>query len=387
MGLHFFRLPVWSGMNCRKKDDRNVDAADESACTTVTMVEFLRPMIYLDSPLHLRRGEITALVVGWYAGETPCSSIRARTGGAEVACRLEDRPDVRQAWPDLFSTGFRCALDLYPAGTLTTDDSVQLEIVVDTGESACARIPADTGWSADLRATAPHVTAADLGLGLHSGDPHYRAYVGIPEDYDLTSAATFSLLTLLGLRQHHRLVDIGCGSLRTGRLLIPYLNRGNYLGLEPNEWLVRDGIRYDLGESILAVKQPRFLFTDCPAALDREPRSHFALANSIFSHAALDQVRGWLQHLARHLTVYGALAATYVPGDEDYAGGDWVYPACIRYRPDTMRAAAEGFGFRLVQLDWRHLHGQRWVLFAQPQFDLEQLAQTPLNWNLADEHR
>ena len=47
----------------------------------------------------------------------------------------------------------------------------------------------------------------DLGLGLKPGDPHYRAYVGPPEDYDLIAAMTFNLLTTLGLRQDHSLLS------------------------------------------------------------------------------------------------------------------------------------------------------------------------------------
>jgi hypothetical protein len=59
----------------------------------------------------------------------------------------------------------------------------------------------------------------DLGLDLKPGDPRYRAYVGPPEDYDLIAAMTFNLLTTLGLRQHHSLLDVGCGSLRIGPLV------------------------------------------------------------------------------------------------------------------------------------------------------------------------
>ena len=69
-----------------------------------------------------------------------------------------------------------------------------------------------------------------IAIDLSPGDNHYRAYVGPPKDYDLVSAMVFNLLTCLGLRQHHRVLDIGCGSLRSGRLLIPYLNKGNYFG-------------------------------------------------------------------------------------------------------------------------------------------------------------
>ena len=99
-----------------------------------------------------------------------------------------------------------------------------------------------------------------LGLDLNPGDEHYRAYVGPPKDYDLVSAMVFNLLTSIGLRQHHRLLDIGCGSLRVGRLLIPYLNQKNYFGVEPNKWLVEDGIANEIGKDLVKIKKPTFSF-------------------------------------------------------------------------------------------------------------------------------
>ena len=66
-----------------------------------------------------------------------------------------------------------------------------------------------------------------LGLGLKPGDPHYRAYVGPPQDYDLIAAMTFNLLTTLGLRQNHSLLDIGCGAGGPAlRIATPLANQG-----------------------------------------------------------------------------------------------------------------------------------------------------------------
>lgn len=66
-----------------------------------------------------------------------------------------------------------------------------------------------------------------------AGKPQaYRSYVGPADQYDLIGAAQFALLYALGLREYHRLLDIGCGSLRAGRMLISYLNSGGYTGVE-----------------------------------------------------------------------------------------------------------------------------------------------------------
>lgn len=42
----------------------------------------------------------------------------------------------------------------------------------------------------------------------------------------------FNLLTGLGLKPEHSLLDIGCGPLTVGLRLIPYLNRNNYVGVD-----------------------------------------------------------------------------------------------------------------------------------------------------------
>ena len=228
---------------------------------------------------------------------------------------------------------------------------------------------------------APSNDRENLGLGLKPGDPHYRAYVGPPQDYDLIAAMTFNLLTTLGLRQHHSLLDVGCGSLRIGRLLIPYLNRGKYFGIEPAEWLVAEGIRQELGETVVQTKRPTFFFSDSPETVVHAKVSFdFALAQSIFSHCGLDLIRGWLAAVSRSLADDGGLVATFLPNDEDSPRSGWVYPDCVSYRPATLERAAADANLRFEILDWKHPR-QTWALFAAPKFDSTWFKNQPLTWN------
>lgn len=223
----------------------------------------------------------------------------------------------------------------------------------------------------------------NLGLGLKPGDRHYRAYVGPPEDYDLIAAMTFNLLTTLGLRQHHSLLDIGCGSLRIGRLLIPYLNRGKYFGVEPNEWLVKEGIKRELGKSLVQIKQPTFFFSDSPDIIRHaDVAFNFAVAQSIFSHCGLDLIKGWLAALSRSLAEDGTLVATFLPADEDSPRLGWIYPECVNYRPSTLERAATEANLRFEILDWKHPR-QTWALFAAREFDSAWFKDRPLTWNTA----
>lgn len=221
----------------------------------------------------------------------------------------------------------------------------------------------------------------NLGLGLKPGDPHYRAYVGPPEDYDLIGAMTFNLLTTLGLRQHHTLADIGCGSLRAGRLFIPYLNVGKYVGIEPNRWLVDEGIRREVGADMIRIKQPRFYYSGSPQVLEGSGLAvDFAVAQSIFSHCGLDLIRAWLGGISPVLAPSGALAATFLFADRDFSGTGWVYPECVGFTLQTVKNAAADAGLRLEVLDWLHPR-QTWSLLCRDGFDSSWFRDKPLTWN------
>ena len=110
----------------------------------------------------------------------------------------------------------------------------------------------------------------------------------------------FNLLTSAGLRQDHKLLDIGCGSLRVGRLLIPYLNEGNYFGIEPNRWLVADGIKNEIGPSQIKIKKTTFSFATNLNSFSEHIGLDYGFAQSIFSHCGTDLILKWLNQASFH---------------------------------------------------------------------------------------
>ena len=205
----------------------------------------------------------------------------------------------------------------------------------------------------------------DFGQSLPIGAHHYRAYVGPPEKYDLVGAMQFNLLTHLGLREFHYLLDIGCGSLRAGRLFIPYLLSGHYYGIEPQSWLVEEGLNKELGREILQLKRPVFSHDSDFNCLRFDQKFDFVVAQSIFSHASPAQIHQCLGEVDQSLQPTGVLAATFVAGKVDYQGEGWVYPECVTYTLKQMKQFAGAHNLIAETIDWPHPNGQTWLLIRR----------------------
>lgn len=92
----------------------------------------------------------------------------------------------------------------------------------------------------------------DASKSMRAGSDNYRAYVGPPAQFDFMGATQFALLFALGLREEHKLLDIGCGSLRAGRFLLHYLLPEKYHAVEPNSWTWKTAIEEEIGSDVLA---------------------------------------------------------------------------------------------------------------------------------------
>ncbi|TVR98579.1 MAG: class I SAM-dependent methyltransferase [Rhodospirillales bacterium] len=208
------------------------------------------------------------------------------------------------------------------------------------------------------------MTSADSAArSLDRAAEEYRTFVGPGEQYDVFSAMQFNLLTALGLREHHTLLDIGCGSLRAGRLLIPYLRSGHYFGLEPERWLLEQGIRNEVSEALIALKRVTF-------AHDRDFRLtafgrnfDYLIAQSVFSHVPAAQIDRCFAEAAEVMTPSSVFVASFFEGPEDYRGSATVVRAEFRFA--TIVALAERHRLVCERLAWPHPDGQQWLVIRR----------------------
>lgn len=219
-----------------------------------------------------------------------------------------------------------------------------------------------------------------LGRSLPAGAHHYRAFVGPPATYDVVGALQFSLLIALGLREHHTLLDIGCGSLRSGKLFIPYLLPGNYFGIEPEQWLIEEGITRELGHDLIRLKRPTFSNDNFFTLSIFNRQFDFILAQSIFSHTSKAQIRRCLAEAIKVMSASSLFVANYAIGEQDYEGDDWVYPGGVTFTPQSMEQFGAEYGLKMIPIYWPHPHGLSWIVFVRPGNEtvVGSLAQNPV---------
>lgn len=72
----------------------------------------------------------------------------------------------------------------------------------------------------------------------------------------------FEFLVRSGVGPDHRVLDFGCGAGRIGIWLIPYLERGHYVGVD-HHWIALDAFaRYEIPLHGLASRAPRLVLDD-----------------------------------------------------------------------------------------------------------------------------
>lgn len=210
---------------------------------------------------------------------------------------------------------------------------------------------------------APSADERELyGFDLSPGSgEHWRSFVGPPDAFDVQAVMQFTIATQMGLREWNYVCEIGCGSLRAGRLLMTWLLPGRYCGIEPERWLLEQGIEREVSQGLVDLKRPRFDHnTDFDLSVFDEAFD-LVIAQSIFSHASRAQVEQCLASVRSSIHHGSIFLCTFVLGEHDYTGSEWVYPGCVTFREQTVHQIAAEAGFAATRIDYDgHPTGQIW---------------------------
>ena len=124
--------------------------------------------------------------------------------------------------------------------------------------------------------------------------------------------------------------------------------------MEPNEWLIREGIARELGEDVLRVKEPHFSTIDDFSYTSLGKNFDFVLAQSIFSHTFDDLAERALTGIANCLSAGGVLLATFLEAEKARDGSGWSYPDCVYYEWTEIQDLAQRAGLAVMRLRWPH---------------------------------
>lgn len=178
-----------------------------------------------------------------------------------------------------------------------------------------------------------------------------KDFVGDPASWDLRGRMIYDFLVECGLTSESRVLNIGCGNLSEGRLLIHHLEPGRFVGVDPAGWLVEAALE-KMPE--LLHKEPRFLWrTDFDASGEGE-KFDLIVSHSVLSHIAHWQLDQFLANTRKVVDESAVCVASFINDQYNSLDEQWVYPGVSRFRLPTIQAAGWHAGWRVEMMpEWR----------------------------------
>jgi len=167
----------------------------------------------------------------------------------------------------------------------------------------------------------------------------------------------FDYLVSHGLKPGMRMLEIGCGNLRAGRLFVDYLDVGDYYGIDISPDILLAAQRTIAGEG-LQDKLPHLTpVQDLKLAF--LPAGYFDVvhAHSVFSHSPIQVIEECLAHVGRVMKPDGFFDFTF---DRTEGAEHQVLHEDFYYRTETLVALAGRYGLTgQFMTDWEELPHQQ----------------------------
>lgn len=166
------------------------------------------------------------------------------------------------------------------------------------------------------------------------------------------------LLWREGCTEASHVLEVGCGCLSAGAVLIDRLKPGHYVGVDPNEWLREVALREPCIQEIASKKEPVFLTNFEFDASSTGRKFDYVLSHSILSHAAHHQLPLFLRNVGGVLADGGKIFASLylaegnpygnvgAPDKKDSEDAEWVYPGVSFFTHETIQKCSEEAGLK-----------------------------------------
>jgi predicted ester cyclase len=287
---------------------------------------------------------------------------------------------VRSSFPDLKFTTDGIAIEgdeLAVQGTVSGTHQAQFRDIAPTGRRVTIEgtifLRLDAGKIRDVRFEPKQLNIRQQLLENESDLPWYKQYGG--GAWEAEGNRQLGFLKDAGMQPHHHLLDVGCGTLRGGIKLIPYLDTGHYWGVDSNAEALEGG-REAIRELHLESKDPHLVHLTDFSFQSLNQDFDFYLAYSVFTEIPLNSIIRCIVNIDRALAPGAKFYATFWENPEGKRNLEPIqyYPKLTTYFDEypyhydfeTFEWMCEGTGLQVEYLGkWCGRGPQRAMVFTR----------------------